>query len=115
MKIAVSSSGRTSDDNVHPLFGRCDFILVIDTDTGTSEPIKNDFSDAASGAGTGCAQAVIKEGVEAVVSGMIGPNAYEVLKAAGVLMYSAPPGISVHEALEKLNTGSLHKNEVKRF
>lgn len=115
MKIAISSTGTTTDARVHALFGRCDVILVIDTDTAAAAPIKNDCIDAAAGAGTGCAQAVIKEGVEAVISGQIGPNAHEVLKAAGVSMYSAPPGISVQEALEKFKAGSLPKNEVKRF
>jgi len=115
MKVAVSSTGTTLDAPVHNLFGRCDFILIIDTETEAAAPIKNNFIDAAAGAGTGCAQAVIKEGVEAVISGQIGPNAYEALTAAGITMYNAHPDISVHEALEKFKAGSLPKNEVRRF
>jgi len=115
MKAAVSSTGPTLDAPVHNLFGRCDFILIIDTNTEAATPIKNTFIDAAAGAGTGCAQAVLKEGAEAVISGQIGPNAYEALKAAGVAMYLAPPGVSVREALVKFKAGSLQKNEVRRF
>ncbi len=77
--------------------------------------IKNDSAEAATGAGTACAQALFNHGVKAVISGKVGPNAYEVLKAAGVTMYSAPPGLSVQEALEKFKAGSLPKNEVRRF
>lgn len=115
MKIAVSSTGTALDAAVHGLFGRCDFLLVIDTDTGTVNPIKNDFTGAATGAGTGCAQAIIKEGVQFVISGQFGPNAYEVLKAAGLAMYRAPQGLSVREALDHLTAGTLPKMEIKRF
>jgi len=115
MKVAVSSTGTTLDAAVHGLFGRCDFLLVIDTDTEAVKPLKNEFADAAAGAGTGCAQAVIKEGVQSVVSGQFGPNAYEVLKSAGLKMYCAPQGLSVRAALDKLTAGTLRTMEIKRF
>jgi|YNPNPStandDraft_1061719.scaffolds.fasta_scaffold01870_9 predicted Fe-Mo cluster-binding NifX family protein len=115
MKIAVSSTGSSLDATVHPLFGRCDFFLMVDMDTDAVLPIKNEFRDAASGAGTGCARTVIQQGVEAVISGQIGPNAYEAFKAAGVALYTAPPGITVREALARFNAGSLQKMEIKRF
>jgi predicted Fe-Mo cluster-binding NifX family protein len=115
MKVAVSSTGTALDAAVHSLFGRCDFLLIIDTDTETMKPIKNDFTGAVTGAGTGCAQAIIKEGVQSVISGQFGPNAYEVLKAAGLEMYSTPQGLSVREALDRLKAGTLPKMEIKRF
>ena len=115
MKIAISSTGSSLDHTVHPLFGRCDFFLLVDTDTDAVLPIKNEFCDAATGAGTGGAQKVIHQGVEAVISGQIGPKAYEALKAAGVALYSAPAGITVREALARFNAGSLQKIEIKRF
>jgi len=115
MKVAVSATGTTLDAAVHGLFGRCDFLLVIDTEDGTVKTMKNDFADAAAGAGTGCAQAVIREGAQSVVSGQFGPNAYEVLRSAGVAMYCAPQGLAVREALEKLQAGALRSMEIKRF
>lgn len=115
MKIAVSSTGRTIDDNVHPLFGRCDFILIVDTESSEIKALQNVFAQLATGSGTGCAAMLFEHNVTAVISGQVGPNAYEVLKAAGVSMYNAPPGVSVHEALEKFKAGSLQKNELRRY
>jgi predicted Fe-Mo cluster-binding NifX family protein len=115
MKVAISACGDSLAAQTHGLFGRCDYFVLVDTETGESVAIKNDSAEAATGAGTACAQALFNHGVKAVISGKVGPNAYEVLKAAGVIMYSAPPGISVQEALEKFKAGSLPKNEVRRF
>lgn len=46
---------------------------------------------------------------------MVGPNAYEVLKAAGVAIHLAPSGLSVLEVLEKFKAGSLPEMKVQRF
>jgi predicted Fe-Mo cluster-binding NifX family protein len=115
MKIAVSACGETLAAKTHSLFGRCDYFVIVDTETGESSSVKNTSADAATGAGTAAAQDLFNAGVKAVISGQIGPNAYKVLKAAGIAMYSAPAGISVQEALEKFKAGALPKNEVRRF
>ena len=115
MKIAISACGDSMSAKTHALFGRCDYFIIADTETGESTALKNKSAEASTGAGTACAQALFNHGVKAVISGKVGPNAYEVLKAAGVTMYSAPPGISVQEALEKFKAGSIPINEVRRF
>ena len=115
MKIAISACGDSMSAKTHALFGRCDYFIIADTETGESTALKNKSAEASTGAGTACAQELFTIGVRAVVSGKVGPNAYEVLKAAGVTMYSAPAGISVQEALEKFKAGSLPINEVRRF
>ena len=115
MKIAISSTGTTLDDKVHNLFGRCDFFLVVDTETMESKAVKNEFADTASGAGTGCAQVLFNEGVKAVIGGQVGPKAYEVLTQSGTEILLSPPGITVREAVMKYREGLLRKIEVARF
>ncbi len=115
MKIAISSSGDSLSAQAHGLFGRCDYFIIVDTETGESSAIKNDSAAAATGAGTACAQALFNHDVKAIVSGKVGPNAYEVLKAAGVAIHLTPPGITVQEALEKFKEGSLPEMQVQRF
>ncbi len=115
VKVAISSSGETLAAKAHSLFGRCDYFVIVDTETGESSSVKNTSAEAATGAGTAAAQDLFNAGVQAVISGQIGPNAYEVLKAAGIAMYSAPAGISAQEAVEKFKAGVLPKNEVRRF
>ena len=99
----------------HDLFGRCDYFVIVDTETGETSAVKNTSADAATGAGTACAQELFNAGVTAVVSGKVGPNAYEVLKAAGVAIHLAPPGLSVQEVLEKFKAGALPEMQVQRF
>lgn len=115
MKIALSSSGRTLESPTHNLFGRCDYFVIVDTETEESTAVKNNAAAAPTGAGTACAQELFDAGVQAVISGKIGPNAYETLTAAGIAMYLTPPGISCREALERFKAGSLSKHEVRRF
>jgi len=115
MKIAISACGETLAAKAHTLFGRCDYFVIIDTETGETDAVKNTSAEAATGAGTAAAQELFNAGVQAVISGQIGPNACEVLKAAGIAMYNAPAGISVQEAVEKFKAGVLPKSEVRRF
>ena len=115
MKIVVSSTGTLLDDKTHDLFGRCDFLIVFDTETGGVKAVKNENKDAESGAGIGCAQVVFDEGASAVISGKVGPKAYEVLKSAGVDVFLSPPGILISDVLRKYKEGALQKMEITRF
>jgi len=115
MKIAISARGESLTAKAHDQFGRCDYFVIVDMDTGEAHALKNKSADAATGAGTACAQELFSAGVTAVVSGKVGPNAYEVLKAAGVAIHLAPSGLSVQEVLEKFKAGSLPEMQVQRF
>jgi len=50
-----------------------------------------------------------------VISGQIGPKAYEVFKEAGVEIYLAPPDISAQAAYEKFLSKTLAKMEIRQF
>ena len=115
MKIAISACGDSLSAKTHALFGRCDYFLIVDTETSEASAIKNDSAEAATGAGTACAQALFNHGVTTVISGKVGPNAYEVLKAAGVGIFLAPPGITVQESLDRFKAGSLPEMQIQRF
>lgn len=47
-------------------------------------------------------------GVKAVVTGSVGPNAYQVLAAAGVAIYTFPVG-TVRQAVEAFKTGKVEQ------
>jgi len=115
MNVAISACGDNLGAKAHDLFGRCDYFVIVDTDTGETTALKNKSADASTGAGTACAQELFSAEVKAVVSSKVGPNAYEVLKAAGVAIHLAPPGLSVREVLEKFKAGSLPEMQVQRF
>jgi predicted Fe-Mo cluster-binding NifX family protein len=115
MKIAISAADNRLDASVDSRFGRCAWFLVVDSETMGYEAIKNEYADAASGAGTSCAQLVLKKGAEAVISGRVGPNAHEVLKQGEVTIFIAPADSNVRETIQKCVDNQLQHMEMKVF
>jgi len=106
MKICVTSQGDNLNSQVDPRFGRCQYFVIVDTETLEFEPIKNPNIDAMGGAGIQSGQFVVSKGVKAVLTGNIGPNAFQTLQAAGIDVITGVSG-SVKEAIEKYNKGEL--------
>lgn len=115
MKVAISAYGATPDALTHRLFGRAEWFLLFEDGNEQVKAFRNPFVETETGAGIGCAQDLIQEGVEAVISGQVGPKAYEVLTRAGVKIYLAPPEVTVREAYEKLKADALDRTEIRRF
>lgn len=106
MKICVTSQGDNLEAEVDPRFGRCQYFLIIDTDTLKFESIKNPNMDAMGGAGIQSGQIMAEKSVKAVITGNIGPNAYQTLQAAGISVVIGASG-SIKEAIEKYKKGEL--------
>ncbi|HID87764.1 MAG TPA: dinitrogenase iron-molybdenum cofactor biosynthesis protein [Anaerolineae bacterium] len=106
MRVAVSSNGSDLDAAVSPVFGRCPTYVFVDTDTLQFEAVPNPAMSAPGGAGIQAAQFVVNQGAQAVITGNVGPNAFNVLASAGVQMYLTPGG-TVREAVEALKAGQL--------
>lgn len=106
MKIGISSTGKDLDVQVDPRFGRCQYFLIVDTDTMSFEYISNESAMASGGAGIQAAQSVVKAGVEAVITGNMGPNAFQTLSAAGIKVVTGVSG-TVKDAVEKYKKGEL--------
>lgn len=115
MKVAIAAQSNAGALQVHPQFGRCDCFVIVDTESGDTQTIPNDGADVATGAGTAGAMLMCRQGVNAVIAGKVGPNAYEALTKAGIDVFCAPAGIPIGEAIEKLTSGMLQKVEIKRF
>lgn len=105
-KICVSSRGDNLDSQVDPRFGRCPYFLIIDMDTMEYEAIKNPNIDAMGGAGIQSGQLVISKKVKTVLTGNVGPNAYQTLHTAGIQVFTGVSG-TVKEAIEKFKKGDL--------
>jgi predicted Fe-Mo cluster-binding NifX family protein len=58
------------------------------------------------GAGIQAAQFVVERGAQAVLTGNLGPNAFDVLQAAGVPGYLVPEG-TVRQAVEAFKAGRV--------
>ena len=108
MKIVITSSNAKLMSQFSPRFGRCAYFIFVDTETRAWEAIANPAADTGGGAGPQAVQFIANHGVEAIVSGRYGPNAYSALEAAGIQTFIAGSG-TVGEVLEKFMTGELEQ------
>jgi len=106
VKIAVTSTGPSLDDQVEPRFGRCTYFLVVDTDTMEFEAIQNPNIAAGGGAGVQSAQLMADKEVSTVLTGNCGPNAFHVFGAAGIQVIVGVTG-TVRDAVEQYKQGGL--------
>jgi len=109
MKIAITSADGKLDGMVDERFGRTKKIIIFDTETNSHETIDNTTNmNASQGAGIQTAQNVVQAGAQAVISGHLGPNAFRVVSAAGIEVFTAS-NTTVREALESYKNGKLSK------
>ena len=106
MNICVTSQGDTLDSQVDPRFGRCQYFIFIDTKTLGFEAIKNPNIGAMGGAGIQSGQFVATKQIKIVVTGNIGPNAFQTLQAAGLDLITGVSG-TIREAIDKYNKGEV--------
>lgn len=106
MKVCVTAQGDNLDAPVDPRFGRCQYFVIVDPDTLQYEAVVNPNVDARGGAGIQSGQIMAEKGVEAVVTGNVGPNAYQTLTAAGISVITGAAG-TVKQAIEKFKNGEL--------
>lgn len=107
MKIAVTAQGKDVSSEVDLRFGRAKWFIVIDPETGDFEAHDNEVNvNAAQGAGIQTGQNIANLGVEAVITGNVGPNAFKTLNAAAIKIFLADKQ-TVSQAIESFKTGQL--------
>ena len=106
MKLAISSNDGKFDTPFSSRFGRCQYFIMIDTETREWEAKSNPAVNARGGAGPQAVQFLANNNVEAAISGRFGPNAYDSLAAAGIQAFGANEG-TPEELLEAFLGGSL--------
>ena len=109
MKIAISSDEGTKEGRVDSRFGRCSYFIIYDTESQEYDSIANDYKDSRGGAGIQVGQMLSNIGVDVVITGNVGPNAYRTLDSAGIEIYNGSGSIS--EVIDKLEEGELNKVE----
>jgi predicted Fe-Mo cluster-binding NifX family protein len=108
MKICVSATADNLEAQLDPRFGRCLYLIVVDSETMQFEAIPNMAAGATGGAGIQAAQTIANKGVKVVITGNVGPNAFGSLSAAGIEIVTGASG-TVKEVVEQFKKGQLGK------
>ena len=108
MKICVTSTGNSLEAQIDPRFGRCSYLIIVDSETMQFEAIPNTAAGATGGAGIQAAQTVANKGVKLLITGNVGPKAFQALASASIEVATGAFG-TVREAVEKYKRGELSK------
>ena len=106
MKICVTAVSGSLEAQIDPRFGRCPYFVIVDSETMEFEAVPNIASGSMSGAGIQAAQTMASKGVKVLITGNVGPNAFQALSAAGIRVVIGAFG-NVREVIEKYKSGEL--------
>jgi predicted Fe-Mo cluster-binding NifX family protein len=106
MKICITSQGNMLDSEVDPRFGRCAYFLIVNTDTMEFEAVENSSAQTMGGAGIQAGKFVLDKGVKAVLTGNVGPNAFQTLQAGGIEIITNVSG-KVRDIVNQYKNGEL--------
>ena len=108
MKIVISSTGKTSANLLDMRFGRCEYFQIHDTENGEVKILENKGQNSSGGAGIVASNQLIEEKVDAIITGNLGPNAFELIEKSGIKAYKCG-NIAISLVLEKYNKGELEE------
>lgn len=106
MKLCISSTQNDLDASVDPRFGRCQYFLFVNTETMSFEAVGNPAFIAGGGAGVQAAQLVANKGADVVITGNVGPNAFQALQAAGLKIVTGAQG-TVRDVIDGFKEGAF--------
>jgi predicted Fe-Mo cluster-binding NifX family protein len=107
-KIAITCEAPDLDARLDPRFGRAAGFLVVDPDTMIFEYLENgDAQIMAQGAGIQAAETVARSGAKTVLTGFVGPKAFQALSAVGIRVGQNLENISARQALELFRDGKV--------
>jgi len=107
----VTAQGTNLLSEVDRSFGRARWFVVIDVDQETHAAHSNKQNlDAAQGAGIQAARNVVDLGVEAVLTGNVGPKAFRTLMAASIKIFVFDKSVTtVSDALSEWKSNHLQE------
>ncbi|MGD8506970.1 MAG: NifB/NifX family molybdenum-iron cluster-binding protein [Candidatus Bathyarchaeota archaeon] len=106
MQICVTAVSDNLEAQIDPRFGRCPYFVIVDSETMEFEAVSNIATGSMSGAGIQAAQTIVSKGAEVVLTGNIGPNAFQALSTARIKVFTGVSG-NVKEVVEKYKRGEL--------
>ncbi|MDD4609767.1 MAG: NifB/NifX family molybdenum-iron cluster-binding protein [Bacteroidaceae bacterium] len=86
MKIAIASTGKSTDSKLDARFGRCAYFAIYDTESEQVSFIENSAKLASGGAGPAAVTLLLKENVSKIVATTFGMKIKSMLVDLGITM-----------------------------
>lgn len=102
MIIMVSSTGNSKSNVCDPRFGRCQYFVKFDTESNAYEFIENKAVNSSQGAGIAAAQIVVDEKADFLLTGNLGPKAFQVINASNIKAFRTS-GQTVEETIQSFD------------
>lgn len=102
MLIAVSADGQELSSAVSENFESCRWLLIVETDTMAVEAVRNTGKSNAEA----LAKFVVEQDCEAVISGSLTPEIFDIIADACVTRYCGT-GLTAREALSRMDNNTL--------
>ncbi len=110
MKIALTVTEKSENAKVDPRFGRCSAFMIFNEESGEKKFIDNSQNlNAPQGAGIQASQNVLKENINVLITGNVGPKAFNLLKDANVKIFIGAEGMSIDDAIKAYKEGKLNE------
>lgn len=107
MKIAITAQGDTLESRLDPRFGRAAGFLIMDSEGGSVTYRDNEQNlSLPQGAGLQAAMHMADAGVQALITGHVGPKAFAALSKGGIAVYYTEVPTAA-DALTAFRNGSL--------
>jgi len=111
MKILFTSNGKTWSDKLDERFGRAAGFVLFDQEKDTLSWHSNEENvNAAHGAGTQAAQFAINSGASVLITGHVGPKAFDVLNLSDISIFLSSEA-SLKEVYEAYKEGKLKQQD----
>jgi predicted Fe-Mo cluster-binding NifX family protein len=107
MKICVTAKGPGPEDLLEERFGRTPYFLIHDTEAGTWTAVQNPHAGAMGGVGPRSAQVLVDQGASVLITGNVGGNALNALKAANIEIYFVRESLKAKDAFQAFADGKL--------
>jgi predicted Fe-Mo cluster-binding NifX family protein len=107
MRAVVTAENGAVSSRIDPRFGRARWFVIVDTETGEVETHDNQqASGVEHGAGPQAARLLGQLKAQALITGNVGPKAFQALQEAGIEVYLTYAG-TVEGTIERLKAGRL--------
>jgi len=106
MKIAITATGPDLQSPVDARFGRAQYFIIYDAETQEFDAFENINTNVAHGAGIQSALFISSKGIGVVITGRVGPNAFQALTTAGIQILEITGG-TVAQVIEAYQKGKL--------